>query len=563
MNAKACASPDVNRDWNSINWKNAEIYVKKLQVRIVKAQQESRYNKVKALQWMLTHSFYAKTLAVKRVTGNKGKGTAGVDGETWSTPKAKYEAILNLKRRGYSPKPLKRVYIPKSNGKMRPLSIPTMTDRAMQTLYKFALEPLVEVYADLNSYGFRKGRCTQDAIIHCHMSLSGQNAPVWVLEGDIKGCFDNISHDWIIENVPMDKEILRKFLKCGYVEVGKLFETDIGAPQGGSLSPAICVLVLSGLERQLKSKFHIHKKDGRHYNPKVNFTGYADDFIVTGDSRELLENKVLPVINEFMAERGLQLSENKTVITHIGDGFDFLGCNIRKYKEKLLVKPSNKNMCNFMKKVRKIIKGNKTARQENLIHLLNPVINGWVNYHKYNVSKVAFRKMDHEIWQCTWKWAKRRHPKKSDHWIVDKYYHNRGNRKWIFGTPTGVLMDNGEKLFLNLVKATDTKIRRFTKIKANANPFDVKWDEYFEEREALKMSYSLSGRQTLLKMFNVQRGKCALCGDKITVDTGYTLQKGIAENLSKMMIHPQCHKEFHSKQPEMNRPYKQRDFVLA
>jgi RNA-directed DNA polymerase len=152
---------------------------------------------------------------------------------------------------------------------MRPLSIPTMTDRAMQTLYKFALEPLVETYADPNSYGFRKGRCTQDAITHCHMSLAGANAPAWILEGDIKGCFDNISHEWIIEKTPMDKEILRKFLKCGYVDMGKLFKSQAGAPQGGSLSPTICVYVLSGLEKQLKSKLHACKKDGKFYNPKT------------------------------------------------------------------------------------------------------------------------------------------------------------------------------------------------------------------------------------------------------------------------------------------------------
>ncbi len=184
-------------------------------MRIVKAQQEGHYSKVKTLQWLLTHSFYAKALAVKRVTSNRGKNTAGVDHELWLTPEAKFKAISKLKRRGYRPQPLKRVYIPKKNGKLRPLSIPTMTDRAMQTLYKFALEPLAETYGDPNSYGFRIGRSTHDAIEQCFADLNKGKSPQWILEGDIKGCFDHISHEWLMENIPMDTQVLQKWLKCG------------------------------------------------------------------------------------------------------------------------------------------------------------------------------------------------------------------------------------------------------------------------------------------------------------------------------------------------------------
>ena len=187
MNRKLCAPADRARSWESIDWKKAEAYVKKLQMRIVKAQQEGHYSKVKTLQWLLTHSFYAKALAVKRVTSNRGKNTAGVDHELWLTPEAKFKAINKLKRRGYRPQPLKRVYIPKKNGKLRPLSIPTMTDRAMQTLYMFALEPLAETYGDPNSYGFRIGRSTHDAIEQCFTDLNKGKSPEWILEGDIKG----------------------------------------------------------------------------------------------------------------------------------------------------------------------------------------------------------------------------------------------------------------------------------------------------------------------------------------------------------------------------------------
>ena len=213
MDMKMCATSDVAKEWDKIDWNKANAYVKKLQMRIVKAHQEGKHGRVKSLQWLLTHSFYARALAVKRVTENRGKRTAGVDGVLWSTPKSKYEAILDLKRKNYKPQPLKRVYIPKKNGKKRPLSIPTMKDRAMQTLYKFALEPIAEITADPNSYGFRIGRCTQDAIEQCFTSLNKAKSPKWVLEGDIKGCFDNISHEWILNNIPLDKEILRKWLK--------------------------------------------------------------------------------------------------------------------------------------------------------------------------------------------------------------------------------------------------------------------------------------------------------------------------------------------------------------
>ena len=217
VNKTTCAATDYEFAWKSIDWKKCEREVKKLQERIVKARKEGRHGKVKSLQWTLTHSFSAKAIAVKRVTTNEGKKTPGVDGVLWTTGKAKYEAILDLKRKGYKPQPLRRVFIKKANGKLRPLGIPTMKDRAMQALYLLALEPIAEVTADAHSYGFRKERCCQDAIQQCHMVLSHGYSPKWILEGDIKGCFDHISHDWLLNNIPMDKDILRKWLKCGVI----------------------------------------------------------------------------------------------------------------------------------------------------------------------------------------------------------------------------------------------------------------------------------------------------------------------------------------------------------
>ena len=288
MYEKSCASSNHIKSWKDIDFGTAEYEVKKLQMRIAKAVKENRVGKIKSLQWTLTHSFYAKAIAVKRVTENKGKRTPGVDGVCWISNEDKFNAIFTLQRRGYQPQPLRRIYIPKKNGKKRPLSIPTMKDRAMQTLHKMALEPVTETLADGTSYGFRPNRCVQDAIEQCFVDLARKTAPEWVLEGDIKGCFDNINHEWMQKNIPMDKEILHKFLKAGFVEKGKLNATDQGTPQGGTISPTLCNYVLDGLERLLKNKFKRYWSKGRQINPKVNLVRYADDFIITGASEELL-----------------------------------------------------------------------------------------------------------------------------------------------------------------------------------------------------------------------------------------------------------------------------------
>lgn len=547
MNGKPCASPGIATCWEAIDWQKALAYVKKLQVRIVKAQKEGHYSKVKSLQWLLTHSFYAKALAVKRVTSNQGKRTSGVDHELWLTPQAKFNAISKLNRRGYHPQPLRRHYIPKRNGKMRPLGIPTMTDRAMQTLYKFSLEPIAETYADPNSYGFRIGRSTHDAIEQCFTDLNKGKSPEWILEGDIKGCFDHISHEWLLENIPMDTQILEKWLKCGYVETRKLFPTDEGAPQGGTISPTLMNMTLDGLERLLQERLPTRQKvNGRTHFNKLNFVRYADDFIITGESPEFLRDKVLPIVKEFLTERGLQLSEEKTVITHIEDGFDFLGKNIRKYNGKLLIKPSKTSVKSFLEKVRSIIKGNKSTKQETLIRKLNPVIRGWVNNQRYVVSSKVFSRVDYEIYKCLWQWAKRRHKKKSHKWIAQKYWHHIGSRQWTFSVPYENQSTEGEPLYCKLEYATDTKIIRFKKIVAEANPFDECWTDYFEEREGEKLLNSTKGREKLLTIWRRQHRRCPVCGDLITSETGFKVHTPAGKNSLKIMVHKECHEEIHS-----------------
>lgn len=541
VNQTTCAATDHEFAWKSIDWKKCEAQVKKLQERIVKARKEGRHGKVQALQWTLTHSFAAKAIAVKRVTTNEGKKTSGVDGVLWSTDKAKYEAVPDLKRNGYKPQPLRRVFIKKANGKLRPLGIPTMKDRAMQALYLMALEPLAEMTADAHSYGFRKERCCQDAIQQCHTVLSHGYSPQWILEGDIKGCFDHISHDWLLANIPTDKVILKKWLKCGVIFKGELFKTEEGTMQGGIISPTLANMTLDGIQPILAQKYKRICRKGKHYSPMVNLVRYADDFIITSAEKEVLEREIKPMLVEFLAERGLELSEEKTVITHISDGFDFLGFNIRKFKGVLLTQPSKKCVKKFLDGIRYTIDSNKSCKQETLIRLLNPKITGWANYYRCGASSKTFQRVDDQIFRKLWQWAKRRHPKKGKPWVLKKYFHHYKNRNWRFLV---VLNKNGKEDIFPLKLAFETKIMRHKKIVSEANPFDREWKEYFEERMTYKMLMSLKGRKSLLYMWNKQERKCPICGQEITAETQWNVrEKKVSGQTVRYLVHDKCYKQ--------------------
>jgi len=480
-----CASIDKTPDWDQLEWSKFERRVRRLQARIVKATQERRWGRVKSLQWLLTHSYSGKALAVNRVTENKGKNTPGVDGVIWSTSQAKMKGLGSLRRRGYKPMPLRRVYIPKSNGKLRPLSIPCMIDRAQQALHLLALEPVTETTGDPNSYGFRKERSTADAIGQAWIALNRKGAAQWVLEGDIRSCFDKISFEWMLENVPTDTQVLSKWLRCGFVERGAWFPTTAGVPQGGIISPAAANATLDGLEELLEKRFRVYQERYITHNPKVNFVRYADDFIITGASKELLENEVLPLVERFLNERGLQLSREKTKITHISDGFDFLGQNLRSYGGTLLVTPSKKNVQAFFQKVKAILQRSGSMTQDELIWQLNPVLRGWANYHRHISAKRVFSRMDHIIWQALLRWARRRHPNRSTRWVVSKYWHTLG-RHWVFAADSGKRSRDGKPIWHRLVRLAETRIVRHIKVRGGANPFDPDWDRYFEERAARK-----------------------------------------------------------------------------
>jgi RNA-directed DNA polymerase len=550
------------KEWYAIDWQTIHRNVRRLQVRIVQATKEGRWGKVRALQHLLTHSYSGKVLSVRRVTENAGKKTPGVDGQTWDTPEKKIKAVYALKRRGYHPQPLRRVYILKSDGKtMRPLGIPTMIDRAQQALHLLALDPVVETEADRNSYGFRQQRSCADAMEQCFLALKSPSTQ-WILEGDIKSCFDKISQVWLLNHVRMDRVILKKWLTSGYMDKHVLHETADGTPQGGIISPALANCALDGLERLLKEKYptgtRLKSLGGRY--PAVNFIRYADDFVITGKSRELLEGEIRPLVARFLQERGLELSPAKTVITHVTSGFNFLGQHVRRYPNgKLLIKPSKKSIKIFLAGIRRTIKAALGVTAADLIEELNPRIRGWANYHRHAVSKSTFHRVDHDIFYGLWQWARRRHPNKPTRWLKQKYFERYRGRDWFF---FGETCDEGGRLRkVWLLLASRIPIQRHIKVRGEVNPYDPAYETYLEKREGDHMRDTFRGTHTLRYLWQEQRGLCPVCNLRITRITGWRLHHcvplvsgGSKSVENRVLLHPECHDLVHHQRLHVSKP---------
>ena len=486
INSKTGASSSLGRKWDSVDWDKAYEQVKRLQYRIAEAVEAGRWNKVKVLQGILTHSYSARLLAVKRVSSSKGSRTPGIDRDVWNSSAKKMKAVMLLQRRGYKAMPLRRISIPKKNGKKRKLGIPTMTGRAMQAIYLLALEPVAETTADHNSYGFRPKRGCRDAIGQCHCSLSKSYSPRWVLDADIKACFDGIDHQWLLENIPMDKKILEKWLKSGFIQDKTLFPTKAGTPQGGIISPLLANMTLNGLEQRVKQ----YNKRG----VKLNFIRYADDFVVTAEHRETLTNIIIPEIKAFLAERGLELSEEKTRIVNIEEGFDFLGQNIRKFKgNKLIIQPSKQSVRYFLDKTKKTIAYCRGANAETLIRKLNPVIRGWSTYHRYVQSGRTYYDCQYLINGYLMSWAKRNNGNKSQGWLRYHFWMRFGKGYKFSCT----IKQKGKVSVLSVVYPPDVRLARYIKIRGSANVHSKKDKEYFAMRDSHANLKLLESRRIL------------------------------------------------------------------
>jgi RNA-directed DNA polymerase len=550
------AAPDHAVHWHSINWKKVYRTVRRLQARIVKAVREGRWHKVKALVYLLTHSFSGRALAILRVVSNSGAKTPGVDGVIWNTPEAKSDAFNSLRRHGYQPQPRRRVYIPKSNGKQRPLGIPTMVDRAMEALYLLGLDPIAEVLADGQSYAFRLERCCADAVDQCHKILRGPNGPGsfgpdWVLEGDITSCYDRINHGWLMDHVFMDRKMLEKWLKAGYLEKHVLFATTEGTPQGGIISPVLANRTLDGLERLLANRFGATRRQRREN--KVHLVRYADDFIITGTSQVLLHCEVQPLVEQFLKERGLELSHEKTRITHVEDGFDFLGQTIRRHRNgKVIIKPSKRNVKTFLAKIQETIDNSGSMTAGDMIWRLNQQIKGWTMYHRFVVSKRTFAAVDNRIFWSLRRWCRKRHHHKSWKWIKKKYFQQVGNNNWVF---SGVIRNSkGKGRPIQLMQAAKVKVFRWQKIRSDANPYDPAWEPYLEERECWKWTHTLAKRGRIDYLWKEQGGKCVVCGQRLReeaepwhVHHRVWRCRGGGDTYDNLeLLHANCHRQIHA-----------------
>jgi RNA-directed DNA polymerase len=553
MNEKGTVnSSQTPCQWNQIDWKHCHGFVRKLRQAIFRAAKENDLKKVRTLQRIMLRSYENRCLSVRRITQvNAGKYTAGVDKVIVKTPEARGRLVDELAQYElHKPLPARRVYIPKSNGKLRPLGIPVVFDRCVQAIVKNALEPFWEARFEDSSYGFRPGRGCHDAIERIFNLAKGNSLRRWVLDADIKGAFDNIDHEklmTLIGNFPA-RELIRQWLKAGYLDKGVFNDTAAGTPQGGTISPLLANIAFHGMEEALGIKFC---KTGLH--PKsVALVRYADDFAVfckTQKEAETAKEK----LRLFFSERGLSFSEEKTRIINLDEGFNFLGFNIRQYKVsnsktgyRLLTKPSKESISKFRAKLKQTFRAMHGHSLETLIGKVNPMLRGWANYFRTGVAKETFAKLDSYLFTLQGRWMKRAHPTKSWKWRTRKYqgkHDPNSDYKYVFGL--------SEKC--RMIRLSSIPIQRHTVIRSFTSWDDPELEDYWNQRSKKKASKELSRFQQLIAAR--QEWRCPVCNEPLV--NGEELhehhvtpraQGGSNRPDNLRLVHYYCHGAIHANQ---------------
>jgi len=551
-------------NYQSIDWKKAYFEIQKDQHDLVKVYRIEGYGpKTIALQHKILTSFASRAIAVRRVVTNSGGKTPGIDRVLWDTSQKRTNAILELKHflqnpKEYKAQPVKRVFIPKpGTSEKRPLGIPTMIDRAMQSIHYQSIDPIVEECSDRNSYGFRKNRSALDALAKIRDLSFQDSGAEWVLDADIEKCFDRICHNFILQKIPSQrKDVIEQWLKAGYLQFGshRIEETDMGTPQGGIISPMLCNLVLNGMEPHLKSfALKLQKR-----SPKVHVIRYADDVWIPAGTYQMA-TFVKDELQNFLEPRGLEIKESKTRITHLSNPIHFLGYTIRKkvfdprfntpnkQSQRVLLRPNAQKVRIFRKKIKNVFSPQNSL--EAIIPQVNPILRGFSNYYNMDYYSVrVIQKLQYSLWMIAWRWARKRHPTRNAEWILKRYIVSTNNRSkhWAVRYP----LSNGKSRLTLLHDVSLLSEKKVWPLQTSQNPYTEEGKEYFTNR-AIKSALSQergSLRQSLYKLHN---WKCPHCTESL-LDTEERIEihhikpvkNGGDWRLSNLQpLHETCHKQ--------------------